>query len=182
MASGTGYTVVEADGGGQTVRAACGKTFFVSPFMGMDMTYEFRLATPDRSVATTIRSNDAAGAPVLLATFAGQRKPLTDWRLFSAFVRFPLLTLKVILAIHWEALKLLSKGLALQRKPSPPTRPTRPTIALPSGSGEKRPSRTALSSAKELIASPLWAAIERAWRPRRTHICLAAVVPRQGKP
>jgi DUF1365 family protein len=109
--------VVEA-GGAQMVRQSCGKTFFVSPFLGLEMTYDFRLAAPAERVTTAILARGPEAAPMLAAAFSGGRRELTDHELGRAFVRHPLLTLKVIAAIHWEALKLLAKGVRLQTKPA----------------------------------------------------------------
>jgi hypothetical protein len=49
--------------------------------------------------------------PVIIASLAGTRVALTDTALLRAFVKFPLLTLKVVAGIHWEALKLWIKGM-----------------------------------------------------------------------
>jgi DUF1365 family protein len=117
--------LIEAGAGsdGRIVRSGCAKTFFVSPFLGLDMSYDFRLAAPGESVATAILVRGPDGAPILSAAFSGQRRDLDDTALAAAFVRHPLLTLKVILAIHWEAVKLLAKGVRLRAKPAAPPRP-----------------------------------------------------------
>jgi uncharacterized protein len=114
--------LIEAGADGRIVRSGCAKTFFVSPFLELDMTYDFRLAAPGETVATAILGRDAGGAPIITAAFAGRRLRLDDRNLAGAFFRHPLLTLKVVLAIHWEAAKLLAKGVRLQRKPTPPVR------------------------------------------------------------
>jgi hypothetical protein len=110
----------EAGAGDQLVRRGCAKTFFVSPFLGLEMSYDFRLAAPGERAATAILGRGADGAPVIAAAFAGERRELDDPTLARALVGHPLLTLKVILAIHWEAAKLLAKGVGLRRKPEPP--------------------------------------------------------------
>ena len=102
------------------VRGGCAKAFFVSPFLGMQMRYDFRLGAPAEHIATAIHARDCAGALILAAAFCGRRRPLTDRALASAFARHPLITLKVILGIHLEALKLLLKGVRLQRRPAAP--------------------------------------------------------------
>ncbi len=104
------------------VRSACAKAFFVSPFMGMDMSYDFRLAAPGEAAEVAILGLDSAGAPLIFARFAGRRRPLTDAALVRAFFAHPLLTLKVVAAIHLEAIKLIAKGLRLRPKPTPPPR------------------------------------------------------------
>lgn len=88
-----------------------GKDFFVSPFLSMDCAYCFRILPPGDEVAIAIRE-DEAGEPILDAAFTGQRKPLSDAALLRAFLRYPLMTLKVVAAIHFEALRLMRKGIA----------------------------------------------------------------------
>lgn len=102
------------------IRQDCAKTFHVSPFMAMDMRYEFRVRAPDAKLNIVIRGTDADG-PIIVAAMAAERRELTDAALLGAFLRTPLLTLKVILGIHWEALRLWRKGLRLHGKPPPPT-------------------------------------------------------------
>jgi hypothetical protein len=116
------YLVQAARGGGDVLRQACAKAFFVSPFMGMEMTYDFRLTTPADRVATVIHGRGQDGGLIITAAFAGARRDLSDRTLARAFVSHPLITLKVIAAIHFEALKLIAKGVALRRKPAPPER------------------------------------------------------------
>ncbi|MDB5479599.1 MAG: hypothetical protein JWO83_652 [Caulobacteraceae bacterium] len=102
------------------VRQRCEKAFYVSPFMDMDMNYDFRLTLPEATLATTIKGNDPDGAPLIFASFAGVRRELSDMSLLCALVRYPLLTVGVVAAIHWEAVKLFAKGLRLRPRPSPP--------------------------------------------------------------
>lgn len=113
--------VVEATDSG-VARSGCPKAFFVSPFLGLDMTYDFRLAAPGERAATAILGRGADGAPIIAASFTGARRDLTDRELAAAFFSHRLLTLKVIGAIHWEAVKLLAKGVRLKPKPKAPAR------------------------------------------------------------
>ena len=110
-------------GGEAVVRASTAKRFFVSPFLGMDMVYDFHLTTPGATVATAIQGRGLEGAPIIAAAFAGERRPLTDRALAAAFFAYPLMTLKVIGGIHWEALKLLAKGVGLRPRPPAPAHP-----------------------------------------------------------
>jgi DUF1365 family protein len=118
------------------IRQACAKTFHVSPFMGMEMTYEFRLTEPGAAIATTVRGRDDEGNLLIFAAFTGTRRPLSDRTLLGVLLAFPFLTLAVIAAIHWEALKLLIKGLRL--KPSPPDPEGPVTIVRRTDSGAGR--------------------------------------------
>ena len=56
------------------------------------------------------------------ASFAGSRQPLTDGTLRRALFAYPLMTLKVTAAIHWEALKLWAKGVPVFRHRAAPAR------------------------------------------------------------
>ena len=114
-----GYLIpVEDDG--PVVRQSCDKTFFVSPFIDMAQTYHFQVRPPDDRIAVAIRQDDPEGT-LLYASFTGDRAPLDDRSLRRAFLRYPLLSLKVIGGIHWEALKLWLKGIPLTTpRPAPP--------------------------------------------------------------
>ncbi len=96
------------------------KTFYVSPFIEMAMRYHFRIVPPGDTVKIRILETSAEG-PVLAATFSGRRQPLTSMALLRSVLRLPLLTLKVMAAIHWEALRLWIKGARLVPKPEVPT-------------------------------------------------------------
>lgn len=90
-----------------------GKSFYVSPLMQMDARYEFNLTPPTEAFALTIRESGPQG-PLLMATHRATRKLLTDRALFQAFATHPLMTLKIICAIHFEALRLFLKGARYQ--------------------------------------------------------------------
>ncbi|MTH96683.1 DUF1365 domain-containing protein [Roseibium sp. RKSG952] len=87
-----------------------GKMFYVSPFIDMNQHYHFRLLPPGRSARVRILETDPDG-PLLSASFTGNRKALTTRNILTLCLRIPFLTLKVIGAIHWEALKLWRKRL-----------------------------------------------------------------------
>ncbi len=89
------------------------KVFHVSPFNEMDLSYRFLLSAPADNIRVFIQTSDAEG-PVLNAVFEGERQALSDKKLLSLFFRYPLMTVKVIVGIHWEAVKLLAKGLRLK--------------------------------------------------------------------
>jgi hypothetical protein len=122
------------------VQHTCKKGFFVSPFMDMDMTYEFKLTLPAATLATCINGNRGDGAPLIFASFTGSRRELSDHMILTALVAYPLLTLGVIAAIHWEAVKLLAKGLRLRPRPSPP--PFSVTVVEPRGATPNKPSQS----------------------------------------
>lgn len=98
------------------------KALHVSPFMGMEMDYEFRGRVPGERLELTIRGFEADGL-LITAAMSGARRPLTDSALLAAVAAIPLLTLKVVAAIHWEALRLWLKGVKLRATPAPADEP-----------------------------------------------------------
>jgi len=105
--------------GGGIVRQSCNKVFYVSPFMDMDLTYDFTVQPPDKTLRLLILASNAQG-PMLAASLTGRRAPFTDATLLRAAWAYPLLTLKVMAGIHWEAAKLWLKGMRLRPRPAPP--------------------------------------------------------------
>jgi uncharacterized protein len=95
------------------------KVFHVSPFFDVSGRYAFTLRAPQDSLSLVI---DKYKGEVRdhVATLKAKRLPLTDNALIKAFFAIPLLTLKVVAAIHYEALKLLVKGAIYHDKPAPP--------------------------------------------------------------
>ncbi len=116
---------------GELVRHSIEKRFYVSPFIDMEMTYNFRIRPPADDVTVAIHETDEEGT-LLFASFGGERSPITPWSMVKTFFSYPLMTIKVIGVIHWEALKLWKKGVPLVPRPEPP--PDLVTYARP-GSG-----------------------------------------------
>jgi DUF1365 family protein len=108
--------------GGSAVAQDGDKTFYVSPFMSMDMRYAFRVGLPGEHVSVAIRNLDSEG-PILAAALTGTRRELSDRAIALALLGYPLMTLKVIAAIHWHALRLWWKGVPLVPRPDAPARP-----------------------------------------------------------
>ena len=102
------------------VRQQQDKLFYVSPFIGLAMRYRFRISPPCEQVRLRILETDRDG-PVLAATFIGRHRALTTRSLLRAFVALPLVTVKIIAAIHWQALRLWLKGAKLAPRPDAAT-------------------------------------------------------------
>ena len=94
------------------VRQQQDKLFYVSPFIEMAMRYHFRVLPPGERVQLRILETDREG-PLLAATFNGRRRALNTRELLRAFFALPLVTMKIMAAIHWEALRLWLKGARL---------------------------------------------------------------------
>ena len=120
------FRSVAADAPGEVVRQKAEKVFFVSPFMDMELTYAFKVRPPGQGetdgVAVSIEVADAKGL-LLSASFAGQRQPLDDRRLLATWLAHPWMTLGVMGAIHWEALKIWLKGERIRPRPRAPQNP-----------------------------------------------------------
>lgn len=97
---------------------ACRKELYVSPFVPMECAYHFRITPPTEQVRIAIDERDESGL-LLTASFAGTRRELSDRALLCALFAYPLMTLKVTAAIHWEAIRLWLKGVPyVSRKPA----------------------------------------------------------------
>lgn len=95
------------------------KVFHVSPFFPVAGTYHFRFLAQSGQVGVHIEYRQG-GQTTLLAHVGGRARPLTARALLSALLRFPFMTLGVMIRIHWQAVRLWRKGARFHRKPAPP--------------------------------------------------------------
>lgn len=108
--------VLPVEGPG-AVRQSCAKTFFVSPFLPMELRYDFLVRPPGDTVSVAVRVSAPEGA-VMRAALAGERRDLTDAALMKAGLAAPLEAMKTTAAIHWEALRLWAKDAAVPERGS----------------------------------------------------------------
>ena len=93
----------------------CTKKFHVSPFIEMECHYYFRVLKPSDKISVIIDQKDKDGK-LLYASQDGKAKELNEKNLLVSFISHPLMTFKIIVAIHYEALKLWLKGIKFIKK------------------------------------------------------------------
>lgn len=120
---GERHTYVCAVENGQMSRAGLRqertKIFYVSPFIDLGMRYHFRIVPPGDTVRLRILETEGAD-PLLSATFSGTARPFSTPVLSGLVARQPFMTLRVVAAIHWQALKLWLKGAKFFSRGKPP--------------------------------------------------------------
>jgi DUF1365 family protein len=94
------------------------KRMHVSPFMPMDLQYDFRMTRPGEFLAVYMQ-NQENGALVFDAGLNLQRQDISARTLRNALLRFPFMSLRVIIAIHWQAFRLWLKGTPIFTHPTP---------------------------------------------------------------
>ncbi len=103
-------------GAGKHMRYFPEKEMHVSPFMPMDVQYDWRFNQPDQNL-TVHMENALSGKKIFDATMVLKRKEITAASLAYSLWGYPFMTLKIILAIHWQALKLWLKGAPVHDHP-----------------------------------------------------------------
>jgi DUF1365 family protein len=106
---------------GVTLRFDLAKDFHVSPFMSMEQDYRWNFGVPGRQLAVHME-NLQDGVSVFDATLSLSRRPMSTGSLAMVLLRFPFSTLRVLGAIHWQALRLWLKRVPIHTHPSSPGR------------------------------------------------------------
>ena len=99
----------------KTVQNKCKKKFYVSPFIEMDCEYHFKTLNPREQLSVVINQNDKDGK-LLFASQDGVSKDFNNKNLILSYLTHPLMTFKIIGAIHYEAFKLWVKRIKLIAK------------------------------------------------------------------
>ena len=95
------------------------KSFHVSPFMPMDVRYDWRLSTPNDALLVHMK-NLRDGKRVFDATLRLEREDISHASMARALLSFPVMTAKVTTAIYWQALRLLWKRTPFHTHPHTP--------------------------------------------------------------
>ena len=107
--------VFKIDNENNLIQNNCSKKFHVSPFIEMNCNYFFRILKPGERLSVIIDQYDQVGK-ILYASQDGKKANLTGQELIKSYLKHPLMTFKIISAIHFEAFKLWIKGIKLVKK------------------------------------------------------------------
>ncbi|MEN2494754.1 MAG: hypothetical protein TECD_00662 [Hyphomicrobiaceae bacterium hypho_1] len=98
---------------------SCEKKMYVSPFLSLKGQYNFRITFPSERLLVGVNFCDDQG-PLIKTFFSANAKPFNDRILLNLAIGYPLMTLKVIAGIHFEAFRLWLKRIPLTKRPARP--------------------------------------------------------------
>ena len=107
--------VFKVDSPKKSIENNCKKKFFVSPFMDLSSSYFFKILHPENKLSVVIDQRDDEGK-LLFASQDGIRSELSTKNLIISYLKHPLMTFKIISAIHYEALKLWLKNIKVVKR------------------------------------------------------------------
>ena len=107
--------VFKIDKDNQLLEHSCKKKFHVSPFIEMNCLYYFKILKPTDKLSVVINQNDDSGK-LLFASQDGLKNELNNKNLMISYISNPLMSFKIIGAIHFEAFKLWIKGIKYVKK------------------------------------------------------------------
>ena len=107
-----------AGGDVRRARFAFPKDFHISPFVPMDVDYDWRFTAPEDTLAVHMDNLTRDGSKFFDATLTLRRREIAPGTLTKALVRYPFHTAKVIFGIYWQALRLRLKGAPVYDHPS----------------------------------------------------------------
>ena len=109
------HTYIFKIGNKEIIKQKCKKKFYVSPFMDMETYYDFKLINPKEKLSIFIRQTSGEET-VLTATQTGDKKEFSFNQLLINFFKYPLMTIKIISTIHYEAFFLWKKGAVYRKR------------------------------------------------------------------
>ena len=107
--------VFKIEGENKLIQNNCSKKFHVSPFIEMNCNYFFRILKPTDKISVIIDQYQL-DEKILYASQDGKRTDFTTSELIKSYLKHPLMTFKIITAIHFEAFKLWIKGIKFIKK------------------------------------------------------------------
>ena len=113
------YVLTKTDGShiGADDWLVTSKDFHVSPFLPVEGSYRFRINAREDKLGVWIDHYNAQGELTLLTSLVGRMQPMTRSTLWKSFFAVPLVTIKVIGLIHYEAIRLIAKKIKYINKP-----------------------------------------------------------------
>ena len=111
------HYVLDARAGGDVLQGSMAKQMHVSPFLPMNLSYQWRLTRPDGRLGFAVDVSDDRGV-VLATSLALRRRPLTRRVMAGLLLRRPPMSLRVLAGIHWQAFLLWRKGTPYHRRPT----------------------------------------------------------------
>jgi hypothetical protein len=125
---GDRHVYVVPIGARSDLRHSFSKRLHVSPFNNMEQTYHFAMTEPGSHLSIGIDQHDTNGT-MFRAGMRLARLPMTDMNLLRLFAAHPMVTGRVIVGIHWQALRLWLKGARYHLRPEP----TAPGVTIEAG-------------------------------------------------
>ena len=95
------------------------KHFYISPFSDLDTFIHFNVRQPKEGLALTINESEG-DTPFFYSSLEGKRRSLTQGNLVLYTLLFPMITIKIVAAIHWQALRLFLKKIPVRAKANQP--------------------------------------------------------------
>ena len=100
------------------MRFSLAKDFHVSPFMPMQLDYDWRFSTPNDALNVhMINTTTDGNEQIFDATLKLKKRPISFFNCARAITLFPFVTVKVIVGIYWQALRLYIKKTPLFTHP-----------------------------------------------------------------
>lgn len=91
------------------------KFFYVSPFIDLDAWFDFKLKVPGEKLDIHI-DDFRDNSKFFFSTLTGKKEEITNTKMLFYTFRYPLITVKIILLIHWQAMKLWLRGIGYHKK------------------------------------------------------------------
>lgn len=94
------------------------KNFYVSPFSDLTLDFSFLIQLTSNNISLEVKSVDESLSPLIYTELTGRFVPFSFFALIRQLISFPLVPLQIIIAIHWQALKLWLKRVPYHKKES----------------------------------------------------------------